>query len=87
MKFFIIFGIIKWIDMFVPRFVASNPLSALKLKKKKNKIKRRYMYFKTSLYHCLAFDLIARNVLQMSWRRLQDYRWHRSARPIFCHVC
>ena len=28
MKFFIIFGIIKWIDMFVPRFVASNPLSA-----------------------------------------------------------
>ena len=27
MKFFIIFGIIKWIDMFVPRFVASNPLS------------------------------------------------------------
>jgi hypothetical protein len=29
MKFFIIFGIIKWIDMFVPRFVASNPLSAL----------------------------------------------------------
>ena len=29
MKFFIIFGIIKWIDMFVPRFVASNPLKGL----------------------------------------------------------